>query len=247
MSILEYPETAIILAAGQGTRLLHHTARKPKCMLTFEDNYLIGIQVRFFRAFSINNIVVVTGYKRELIEDFLGNTVKYIFNERYSETSSMYSLWLARDMAKEGCFIVNSDVLFHPEILKKLIYSRSPNALAMDFDAVLNEEEMKVVVDNGRVMALSKSFRDADGENVGLLKFDSEGMDMMLDAMNELFRSGGDRLMVPSAVDLVAKRLYIEAVSVDGLPWIEIDFPEDYERACRFVYPEIKDSCPEFF
>ncbi len=247
MNILKYPKTAIILAAGQGTRLLHYTADRPKCMLTFDDNYLIGIQIRFFRAFDINNIVVVTGYKRELIEDYLRDTVKYVFNDRYGETSSMYSLWLARDLAKNGCFIVNSDVLFHPGILEKLIQSSSPNALAMDFNAVLNEEEMKVIVNNGRVMALSKSFEKADGENVGLLKFDSQGMSMMFDAMNELFRNSGDKLMVPSAVDFVAKHLYIEAISVDGLPWIEIDFPEDYEKACKFVYPKIKDSCPEFF
>ena len=121
MSASQYPTTAIILAAGQGTRLLPYTIDKPKCMLTFENLTLIEIQIKVFRAYGVKNIVVVTGYKGVLVENLLGRSVKYIYNERYEETSSMYSLWLARRDAMKGCFVLNSDVLFHPEILKNLI------------------------------------------------------------------------------------------------------------------------------
>ncbi len=246
MSASQYPTTAIILAAGQGTRLLPYTIDKPKCMLTFENLTLIEIQIKVFRAHGVENIVVVTGYKGILVENLLGRSVKYIYNERYEETSSMYSLWLARGDAMKGCFVLNSDVLFHPEILKNLIESSSPNALAMDFDSVLNEEEMKVKVRNGRVVSLSKSFKDADGENVGLLKFDDVGMGMIFETIERFINEGNLKLMVPSAVDAVAKKLFIEAVPVNGLPWIEIDFPEDYQKASLEIFPKIKETCPSF-
>ena len=250
MSETSCPRTAIILAAGQGTRLMPYTKDKPKCMLTFDGYPLIFFQTAIFRYHGVDNIVVVTGYKAERIREYLGKSVTYIHNEKYEETSSMYSLWLARDIIQEGgCFVLNSDVLFHPEILRNLIKSEHPNALAMDFDATLDEEEMKVIVNGRRVVALSKSFSSADGENVGLLKFDPQGCKELFEVIEKEISQGNTTQMVPYAVNILAKKLFIEAVPVNDFPWIEIDFPSDYEKAVQDIFPAIskKIQLPKYF
>lgn len=232
-------EKAIILAAGQGRRLLPYTQDRPKCLLDFGDRTLIEIQIAAFRSCGIEDVTVVVGYRGDRVRERLGDQVRYVENNRYDNTSSMYSLWLAGKGFQENCIVLNSDVLFHPGILRKLLSSKSPNALAMDFDAHLNEEEMKVLVEGNRVKGLSKSFTRADGENVGMLKFDKNGLKMLIETIEFFLGQGYFEEMVPFAVNAMSSKCFIEAVSVDRLPWIEIDFPEDYERALREIYPAV--------
>ncbi|MEJ5301619.1 MAG: phosphocholine cytidylyltransferase family protein [Thermodesulforhabdaceae bacterium] len=231
---------AVILAAGQGKRLLPYTKDRPKCLLDFGGRTLIEIQLAAFESCGIKDVTVVVGYKSERVREILGNRVVYVENEEYENTSSMYSLWLARETGYQGCIVLNSDVLFHPDILRKLLACESPNALAMDFHANLNEEEMKVRVEGKRVSGLSKAFKDADGENVGMLKFDAAGWDILMNTIEKLLAQGHLKEMVPFAVDTIASGCFIEAVPVERLPWIEIDFPEDYEKAIREIYPVIE-------
>lgn len=232
-------ERAIILAAGQGKRLLPYTKDRPKCLLEFDGRSLIEIQMAAFRLCGIRDITVVIGYRGDRIRERLGDRVKYVENERYEDTSSMYSLWLAGKNFSGNCVVLNSDVLFHPKILKKLLESRSPSALALDFNAHLNEEEMKVKVEGSRVRALSKSLVNADGENVGMLKFDNNGWHILMETIDSLLNQGHFREMVPFALNAMASKCFIEAVPVNGLPWIEIDFPEDYEKALKKIYPTV--------
>lgn len=246
MMVAGFPDTAIILAAGQGTRLLPYTKDQPKCMLMFGGVPLISIQIQCFRMFGIERIIVVTGYKSGVVEGWLKDSVEYVHNPDFSTTSSMYSLWLGLSKVEDGCFILNSDVLFHPEILHRLATASNPEALAMDFDAHLNEEEMKVKVEGRRVVALSKSLRDGHGENVGLLKFSSYGKERLKRTVEDLLEQGFKKEMVPFAVSRLAGEMYIEAVPVSGLPWIEIDFPEDYKRALNEVFPRIREHIGVF-
>ncbi|MCX7822407.1 MAG: phosphocholine cytidylyltransferase family protein [Syntrophobacterales bacterium] len=232
-------ERAIILAAGQGKRLLPYTKDRPKCLLQFGEKSLIEIQIEALRVCGIKDVTVVIGYRGDLVKGRLGDRAKYVENIRYEDTSSMYSLWLAGRNFSGSCVILNSDVLFHPSILKKLLDSKSPNALAMDFHSHLNEEEMKVLVEGKRVKGLSKAFRQADGENVGMLKFDENGWSLLFETIEDLLNQGYIGEMVPFAVNAIVSRCFIEAVSVDHLPWIEIDFPEDYERAQKEIYPAV--------
>ncbi len=234
------PKKAFILAAGQGKRLLPYTKDKPKCLITFNDLSLIELQIASLKLFGINDIVVVVGYEKEKVKEKLRSSVRYIINNLYEETSSMYSLWLAKEEANDGFLLLNSDVLFHPVIMEKLLLCPSSNALAMDFNAILGEEEMKVVVNGKRVVSLSKALKEADGENVGMLKFDKEGSRILFEKIEELLELGYFKEMVPFAVNAIAPFCFIEAVSVDNLPWIEIDFPEDYEKAKREIFPEIE-------
>ena len=101
---------AIILAAGQGHRLWPYTQDRPKCLLDIGGKTILEHQVHALLAQGIDRITVVTGYLGHMIRDVLGEQAQYITNQHYTETSSMYSLWLARGAALEGCLILNADV-----------------------------------------------------------------------------------------------------------------------------------------
>lgn len=230
---------AIILAAGVGQRLLPYTKDIPKCLLDVGNKTILEYQVETLFSQGIERVSVVTGYCSEKIRVVLGTSVDYIHNPDFETTSSMYSLWLARAVAEEGFVVLNADVLFHSNILKSLLESPHPDALAVDPDAILDEESMKVLLRGERVLGLSKDFRQADAENVGMIKFSPRGSKILFVKIEELLRQGLRKVMVPYAVNAIASAYPLAAVSVHELPWIEIDFPDDYERARKTVYPAI--------
>ena len=231
---------AIILAAGVGQRLRPYTKDFPKCLLDIGGRTIVEHQAEALFSQGIERITVVTGYRSEKIHEVLGTGVDYVHNSDFEETSSMYSLWLAREAAKDGFLVLNADVLFHSEILRSLLDSPHPDALAVDPHARLEEEEMKVLLEGNRVMGLSKEFRNADAENVGMIKFSPQGSRVLFAKIEDLLREDCRKVMVPYAVNAIAPDYPLAAVSVNGLPWIEIDFPEDYERACDVIYPAIQ-------
>jgi len=233
---------AIILAAGQGRRLWPFTKDRPKCLLDIGGRSIIEHQVDMLVTHGIERITVVTGYMGAKVRDVLGSRVDYRENAAFESTSSMYSLWLAKDATANGFLVINSDVLFHGGILRSLLESPHGDALAIDFESVLAEEEMKVEVRNGRVLALGKQLAHGDGENVGMIKFTAEGSRVLFAKVEELLRQNHRQVMVPFAVNAVAPSYPLVAVPVQGLPWIEIDFPEDYERARDIIYPAILKS-----
>jgi choline kinase len=200
---------------------------------------LLEHQVEALQAQDIDRITVVTGYLGHTLRDVLGQQVRYVENAHFAETSSMYSLWLARDVAMAGCLILNADVLFHPGILQALLTAPYADALAVDYAAELAEEETKVRITGERVRALGKSLPQGDAENVGMIKLGPRGSQVLFAKIWELLDQHHQQVMVPYALNAIAPTYFLAAVPVHGLPWIEIDFPADYQRACEVVYPAI--------
>jgi choline kinase len=106
-------------------------------------------------------------------------------------------------------------------------------------DSPLGDEEMKVRVRGGMVVAMSKAMdpADADGENVGLVRFDAPDVPLLVACLDRIVEAGGLREWAPRAFEAFAARQPLYAIGTRGYPWIEIDFPEDYERAVRDVLP----------
>lgn len=240
---------AIILAAGKGTRL-DGAAVKPKCLVEIGGSTLLHRQIETLRSLDVNKIVVVIGFGGESIRQECAQEIReisFVENVQFAETSSLYSLWLAREHMREGFVVLNSDVLFHPQMLADLLESDRDDALLIsDTDPnPLGDEEMKVKVKEELVVDISKDIdpMEADGENVGIVKFSPSGARLLVDYMNTLIASGGGmKDWAPRAFREFARRHPLHALSTRGLPWIEIDFPEDYQRAVNEVYPKIESQ-----
>jgi choline kinase len=236
----------VILAAGSGTRF--NGALHPKCLALFDDRTLINFQLSALRACGITDITVVVGFAADTVRLACGSHVRFVENTRFQETNSLYSLWLARPVLHEGFVVMNSDVLFHPALLTDLLTSRHDNALLVsypDLDAAeWGDEEMKVQVRRGRVVDIDKglSSRDSDGENVGIGKFSTEGAARLISMMDDLVAADHLLAWAPRAFKAFARDNALYAIGTRGLPWTEIDTPEDYRHACECVYPAICES-----
>jgi choline kinase len=234
---------AIILAAGKGTRL-NGVELKPKCLFEVAGRTLLDRQISAITEARISEIVIVLGFEAERIRRLCGDNVSFVINSRFEETSSLYSLWLAREHLLDGFVVLNCDVLFHPQLLTKLLTAPFADALLVDFvdeHSRLGEEEMKVKVSDGRVVDIRKDLdpTEADGENVGIVKFSAEGAKRLVEEMDSLISRGHERDWAPRAFREFATRFPLHAISTDDYPWIEIDFPEDYRRAREEVFPKI--------
>ena len=238
----------VILAAGKGSRLNGTAGESPKCLVKVGGQTLIERQIAALRRSGIADIVVVVGCQAERVRRACGHDITYIENSNYAQTNSMYSLWLARPLLFEGFVVLNCDVLFHPVLLDDLLSARHQDALLLAYrnggDAPFGDEEMKVKVRCGCVSAISKQMdpADADGENLGIVKFGAAGASALVGIMDRLIGEGSLRDWAPRAFHEFAQTRPLHAIGTRGFPWIEIDFPEDYQRAVSTVLPAIEEA-----
>lgn len=236
----------VVLAAGRGSRLNGTAGDKPKCLVRAGTLTLLERQIRALRRAGIDDVVVVIGCQADRVRQHGGAGVRYVENFRFAETNSLYSLWTARALLSDGFVVLNCDVLFHPTLLDELLATHHDAALLIDYrregQAPYGEEEMKVKVRDGFVVDMSKSMdpADADGENLGIVKFGPASAPALVDVLDGIVAAGGLRDWAPKAFREFAQSRPLYAVGTGDRPWIEIDFPEDYQRAIREVLPAIE-------
>jgi len=236
----------IILAAGKGSRLNGTIGDKPKCLLRVGGRTLVERQIDALRSVGIDDIVMVVGCQADHVRRICGPAITYVENTRFAQTNSLYSLWMARPLLYDGVVVMNCDVLFHPQLLGDLVTARDEDALLIayqDDDAEpFGDEEMKIRVRRGRVAAISKALPpdEADGENVGIVKFGADGARLIASLLDQRVAAGGLKDWAPRAFADFAERRPLHVVGTRGYPWTEIDFPEDYERAVREILPAIE-------
>lgn len=235
---------ALILAAGKGSRLTAVSNGTPKGLVKFDEFGGVGLieyQLAVLRSLGITDVTVVVGYRADLFEKAIGNHCNLIYNEDYDKTNSLYSLWLARHWMDTSFFLMNSDVLAHPQIYRKLSRVRG-NVLAYDALSGNEDEHMKVSFLGHRLRRISKalSVRYAQGESIGLMKFDVRSVPGFFRAAEQALESGGPNQWSPAAVEQFAQKEILTGLNVAGIPWVEIDFPEDFMHASVNVWPEIQ-------
>jgi choline kinase len=241
------PATAVILAAGAGGRLRGVVGERPKCLARIGDCTLVERQVRTLRSAGLERIVLVVGYRAADVRRIAGPLVHVIVNAQHAATNSLYSLWLGRELLTDGFVVLNCDVLFHPQLLLDLLSARYEDAILVGARGparAYSEEEMKVRIRRGVVTAIDKRLPDgeADAENVGIAKFGPSGAAALVAEMDRIVSAGGKREWLPKAFDAFCQTRPLYVVESRGYPWIEIDFPEDYWRACTEVLPAITSS-----
>jgi L-glutamine-phosphate cytidylyltransferase len=236
----------IILAAGKGARLNGGHSDMPKCLVTLGGETMLARNMRMLRCAGVDEITVVVGCAAETVRRSCGGVpgVTFVENAQFEQTNSLYSLWLARPVLTDGFVVMNCDVLVHPQLLTDLLSARHEDALLLayrDEDTEYGDEEMKVRVRRGRVVEISKAMApgDADGENLGVVRFGADGAAVLIEEMTRIVVGGDVKAWAPRAFQTFAARRPLHAIGTRGFPWIEIDFPDDYRRAVEQVLPSI--------
>ena len=246
----------VILAAGMAKRLRPLTDERPKCLLKVGERTLLQRTVDALIAAGISEFVVVTGYRANMIRDFLTetylstvnsqlSTVKFHFidNPDYAHNNNIFSLWLTRPYTDGRDFLLmDSDILCDPAAIVEVMNAEG-SALALNRHE-LGEEEMKIVADtHGRIIEISKTCSpvEAAGESVGIEK-------ICADYSTALFRELHQMIEDEGLIDIFYERAFERLIPqghtfriVDTTRFfsIELDTPEDFENAQRLIPAEL--------
>jgi len=236
---------AVILSAGQGSRLLPLTAERPKCLLPLGPKSLIEWQIEILSRSGVDEIVVVVGFRAALVEAVLaelvrpGLAIRTLFNPFYNVADNLGSCWLARHEMAGDFLLLNGDTLFETAALQRLLHSPpAPITVTIDRKAGYDADDMKVHLDGTRLIEIGKTLPPArtDAESIGLLLFRGAGPEMFVDAVERALRvSEGLRSFYLKVIDQVAKSHRVETATIEGLAWGEVDYPTDLQRAEQLV------------
>lgn len=237
---------AVILAAGPSSRLGKLTLNIPKCLLKVGETTIIDHQIELLTSIGrlgLRDIYVVGGYKVEKLGYLRDYGVYVIYNSRFREFNNVYSFYLANDFVDEDFILFNGDTFVHSKILEYLIDSKHRTAFVVDNVKKLGEEEMKVLVRDDKIIKFGKEIDPtiAHGEYIGLAKFSLEDATVIFDCMEKLLEKEKTDIWYENAMNYVLDKINAFAVHTNGLPWIEIDTPKDYEKAVKELYFQISD------
>jgi len=231
---------AVILAAGTGSRLKAVTGGKAKALLEVGGRPMILHQLEALADHGVGPVLVIVGYQADEVKDAIGDRAETLVNDRFDETNSLYSLWLARHWIKGPFVLLNCDLFFDPEILDQVL-DEPGNVLAYDSTSSRGREQTKVAIKQRRVLDLGKDLppSSARGESLGLLKFDEEGAKAIIRVADSLVRDAQENAWVIEATRAICSQVPIYGINVAGRAWTEIDFPYDLDVARREVWPVI--------
>ncbi len=237
---------AIILAAGVGKRLWPVTQHRPKCLIDIGGQSLLHRYLVTLASVGIRRADIVVGYKQEMIRagverDDCGVKVNFLVNEQFHR-GSISSLWIARTALDDDVIIMDADVLFHREILRRLVESPYENALLMDETVKQTGEECMVVVAGGRVIALTKKVPERyeyAGEGVGFLKVKHADTPHVVASLRSSVDKEAWNMEYEDALLEYFRDVKVGHEKIGGLPWTEIDFVEDVRKAELEVLPRL--------
>lgn len=128
----------LILAAGMGKRLADLTSDATKCMVKVNGRTLIERALDIVTSYPLNRIVLVIGYRGELVRELIGDQyngvpVVYVENPIYDKTNNIYSLYLAKDqLVAEDTILIESDLIFTPKVYEKALQAQGECAVLLD-------------------------------------------------------------------------------------------------------------------
>ncbi len=236
----------IILAAGIASRLRPLTEHTPKCLLKVGEKSILQRTIENLVKNSVTDIVVVTGYLKEQIEDFIKDkypelTVEFIFNERYSTTNNIYSLWLTKSTVQNNdILLLDSDIVFDSRVIGLLINSNYENCLAVKSTEKLSEEEIKIDLNqDNSISEISKEMNPskAAGESIGIEKFSADLVNDLFAILDKMIvEEKQDNIFYEAAFQrAIDKKAKIFPISVGDYKCLEIDFVEDFNKASEEV------------
>lgn len=238
----------VILAAGMAKRLRPLTDERPKCLLSVGERTLLQRTMDAQIAAGITEWVVVTGYRANMIRDFLTQhypqlTIHFIDNPDYAHNNNIFSLWLTRPYTDGKDFLLmDSDILFDPQILPEVL--KQPGSVLALNRHELGEEEIKVILDTeGRVVEISKvcSIEQAIGESVGIEKMTADYSTALFKELEQMIEGEGliDIFYERAFERLIPQGHTFRIVDTTDFFSIELDTVEDFENAQKLIPAEL--------
>lgn len=231
---------ALILAAGLGSRLAPLTNDKPKSLLEVNGMPILFQQIENLQINGINDITIVTGYKSDILVDKVAsnyNGIKFVNSDDYIHTNNMYSAYIGIKNIFYKCnvssfLMMNADVFYDSAIISDLLNDNAFNMIAVDKEAY-NEESMKIVVQDGQIVNISKQIREEEayGCSIDVYKFGSDGGQAFLQACQRYIEEEKNLTMWSEvALNEILSKVKFTPLDINGR-WLEIDNHDDLRNA----------------
>ena len=231
---------AIILSAGQGSRLGHLVDDRPKCLIDFSGRTLLDRQLDTLDANGVREAVVVTGFHDELVNQSIarrsgGPKVRTVFNPFYKVADNTGSLYMAREELSGDCLVWNGDTLVSNSLMAKVVANTQPGiCVTIDRkDDGYDDDDMKVVEEGGRLKAIGKRLAEGvNAESIGLLAFRAGGAEQFRDNIERAMRTPeGTTIWYLRVINQIAQSADVWTLDIRGEEWGEVDFPPDVAAA----------------
>jgi choline kinase len=235
---------AIILSAGQGRRLMPLTEVTPKCCLQPGGISILEWQISQLAVSGIDEIVVVTGFGHDAVEDVVnrvdGIKVRTLYNPFFRLSDNLGTCWVARAEMNSPFVLINGDTLFEAAVSQHLLTDadRYPITLATDQKNRYDSDDMKIWSEQDRLCRVGKTLdlSHVNGESIGMMIFSRSGAEIFVRKVEELMRMGdGLKRWYLSAIDELAQSGVVGVSSIHGLSWCEVDDPVDLAHAEQVV------------
>lgn len=230
---------AIILAAGLGSRLLPLTADRPKCLVPVGGRTILEHQLASLRAAGIAEVAVVGGYRFDRLEEFAGRLPKtqrpqLIFNPFFAVSSSIGSVWAARDLLGSPFCLLNGDSVCEPDALANVLASLGTGvSLFVEPLTEPEHDDMLVRAEDGGVIEVGKTLdrAPASHRSVGIIACpDADGGPYSAALAEVIGSQGGEQRFHHDIIDRLAKRERVAAIEFPADAWQEIDSMADIDR-----------------
>lgn len=247
---------AIILAAGQGTRLKKYTKDLPKGMLSFMGKTIIERQIDMFRKNGITDIIIIKGFAGDKIQY---DGVTYYTNEEYASTNMVESFLTAKAEFDDDVIVSYSDIVFDSSLLSGMLEANGDFVVAVDenweaywkarYGRTDFDIESLTIDANDNIVSLGNEqprLDQIDARYIGLLKFSRAGLQRIISIMDRDYetylhkpwKQSGKTIRQAYMTDLI-QALIDEGCSIKAQKfvngWLEFDTNEDYELACEWV------------
>ena len=240
--------TALLLAAGTGSRLFPLTQNSPKCLTLVNDKSILERLINNLKNQGFKRLVIVTGHEKECIMDYLGEKsgdicIEYVHSPLYKTTNNIYSLWMARNIINEPFVLFESDLVLNSSLLDDMVY---PGRMAVaHMQPWLNGTTVSVNKAN-MVTEFHKgttdSYSDIRYKTVNIYSFSLLAWQAIVKRLNQYITEGSVNCYYETvfAEMIDNKSLAFKSVSFDHKPWYEIDTIKDLAKAVLLFPKELK-------
>ncbi len=236
---------AIILAAGEGTRLRPYTLDRPKCMVEVDGVSLLDRQLAVLGAEEVNPVILIGGYRIEMLKR---PGIEIRENPRYAETNMVWTLFCAEDDLEGDVLLCYGDIVYSRDILQALLNSKAEISVAIDLDwesywrarneNPLDDAETLKLSSDGRILEIGQrptSMKEIEGQYMGLIKFSAKGIKQLQSSFHAAKLKGDVRgkplekaYMTDLLQNMIDSGIRLDAVTVNG-GWVEVDTVSDLE------------------
>lgn len=237
-------DTAVILAAGLGSRLGDLKANKPKAFVEIGGSTLIDRSIQSLIDKGISRIIIGTGYLHEVFDELASiyPQVTTFKNPIYDKTGSMYTLYMLKELIKAPFLLLEGDLLYEPMALNYILQDENENVILAS-DATFSGDEVFIQANSQR--RLERMDKDKtkltqiSGELVGISKLTLEALASMVSFAQQQYDESNFQIHYEDAMVGISDVVPLNVKVVQDMAWCEIDDPSHFERAVSVVYPKI--------